>query len=368
MSDFSESVLVTNEMACKKCGAMVKFKPGSKNLICEYCHAENEIVQASPATIVEIDLEEFLAAHHEEKEKIEVTSVKCQACGATSTVDPKVASDKCPFCATTFVLKDGSSSTLYKPQYVLPFGIDEQKALENFRSWLKGLWFAPSELCNYTDRADRLSGMYLPFWTFDCHTDSMYTGQRGVDYTVSESYTDGKGVTQTRMVTRTNWYSVSGSVSNDFDDILIEASNSLPKDKLRALEPWDLKNVMEYNDQFLQGFRTENYQVDLPTAFVESKKRMVPVINQTINHNIGGDRQTINSVSTTYTKSTFKYILLPVWISAYRYNNKVYQFLVNARTGEVQGNRPWSVVKIALAVIAGVIVLGVLLYVWGRSR
>jgi hypothetical protein len=170
------------------------------------------------------------------------------------------------------------------------------------------------------------------------------------------------------MVTRTNWYSVSGSVSNDFDDILIEASNSLPKDKLRALEPWDLKNVMEYNDQFLQGFRTENYQVDLPTAFVESKKRMVPVINQTINHNIGGDRQTINSVSTTYTKSTFKYILLPVWISAYRYNNKVYQFLVNARTGEVQGNRPWSVVKIALAVIAGVIVLGVLLYVWGRSR
>ena len=49
---------------------------------------------------------------------------------------------------------------------------------------------------------------------------------------------------------------------------------------------------------------------------------------------------------------TFKHILLPVWISAYRYHQRVFRFLVNARTGEVQGERPWSAIKIAMLVIA----------------
>src|SRR5882762_11466551 len=123
MSDFQQPLLVTSEIACKSCGALVRFKPGTKFLTCGYCHAENEIQQDAPASIVEVDLEEFLSKHQDEKEKIEVSSIKCDACGATSTIDPKIAADKCPFCATAFVVKNGSTSSLYRPQYVLPFGI-----------------------------------------------------------------------------------------------------------------------------------------------------------------------------------------------------------------------------------------------------
>jgi hypothetical protein len=49
---------------------------------------------------------------------------------------------------------------------------------------------------------------------------------------------------------------------------------------------------------------------------------------------------------------TFKYILLPVWVSAFRYHDEVYRFVVNARTGEVQGQRPRSWVKLTLAGLA----------------
>jgi hypothetical protein len=41
-----------------------------------------------------------------------------------------------------------------------------------------------------------------------------------------------------------------------------------------------------------------------------------------------------------------------VWISAYRYRDRTFRFIVNARTGQVQGERPWSVLKVTLAVIA----------------
>ncbi|CAN5496618.1 hypothetical protein BH10BAC4_BH10BAC4_14450 [soil metagenome] len=356
-----EVTVLKNEMSCKNCGALLTFKPGTLKLVCQYCKAENDIKQEDKIDIVENDLEEFLAKHVEEKEKIVVTTIKCDACGATSTVNPKITADKCPFCATTFVLKNGSSSSVYKPQYVLPFKIDDKAALGNFRLWLKKLWFAPSELKHYADRADRLSGMYLPFWTFDCQTESSYTGEQGIDHTREESYRDDKGNSQTRSVTYTSWSSVSGHVSDTFDDILIEASHTLPKPQLRSLEPWDLKNVIPYSDQYLSGFRTENFQVDLPNAYVEGKQRMQEAITHTIQGDIGGDRQRIHSVNTTYNKPTFKYILLPVWISAYQYQKKVYQFIINARTGEVQGTRPYSAGKIALAVIGGIIV-AIILY------
>ncbi|MBL7856448.1 MAG: hypothetical protein JNM57_02075 [Cyclobacteriaceae bacterium] len=362
MSDFVEATKPVNtELACAGCGAILKFKPGTQHLACEYCGAQNEISQPEiKGKIEEIKLDDFLANHVEEEETIEVATVKCDSCGATSTFDPKISSDKCPFCAAALVIKSGSTAKIHKPQYVLPFGIDEQKALENFRRWLKSLWFAPGELKHYGDRSGKLNGMYLPYWTFDCVTNSSYTGQRGEDYFATESYTaieNGKNVTRTRQVTKTRWYPASGRVNNTFDDILIEATRSLPSDQLRELEPWDVKNLVAYNDKYLSGFRTETYAIDVKSAYPQAQQRMEPVIRHTIAQHIGGDRQLIHFVNTTYHDPSFKHILLPVWISAYRYNNKVYQFLINARTGEVQGQRPYSAGKIALAVIGGLIVL-----------
>ncbi len=368
MSDSSqEPISIKNEMACKSCGALLSYKPGTIKLVCQYCHAENEIVQSAQAGIVEHNLEDFLAKQVEGTTKVTVTTIKCESCGATSTVNPSITADKCPFCATPFVLRNGSSSTIYKPEYLLPFGIDDQKAKGNFRNWLKALWFAPAELANYADRADRLNGMYLPFWTFDCETESNYQGERGIDSTRTVTRTNSNGQSEQHSEIITNWNYVSGHVSNSFDDLLIEATTSLPKNILRALEPWDLKNVVAYNDQYLSGFRTETFQVDLRTAYVEAKSRMDSHITASVQQDIGGNRQRIQSVDTTYRNPKFKYVLLPVWISAYRFQNKLYQFIINARTGEVQGQRPYSAGKIALAVIGGIILAMVLYWVIGRN-
>ena len=75
-------------------------------------------------------------------------------------------------------------------------------------------------------------------------------------------------------------------------------------------------------------------------------------IRRLVRRDIGGDEQRITSVNTQHDNVTFKHILLPIWISAYRYKDRVYRFLINSRTGEVQGERPWSWVKIVLLVMA----------------
>lgn len=361
MADFIEPTqAVSNELACSGCGALLTFKPGTLSLTCNYCGATTAI--ASPdvqGKVEETDLGSFLEENFAREASIEAVSVKCETCGATSTLSNHVTADACPFCGTALVVRGGDNTRMHRPQYVLPFVLDKNAAMSRFASWLKGLWFAPNNLKHYADRADKLVGVYLPFWTFDCKTDSSYTGQRGENYYVTENYTvveNGRNVTRSRQVQKTRWYPASGRVNNAFDDIVIEATTTLERSALRRLEPWDLDKLVPYDDKFLSGFRTLAYDSDLRAGYDEAKQVMQPAIESTVRRDIGGDKQLIHYVNTTYHDATFKHVLLPVWVSAYKYKDKLYQFFVNARTGEVQGKRPYSAAKITLAVLGGILV------------
>jgi hypothetical protein len=156
-------------------------------------------------------------------------------------------------------------------------------------------------------------------------------------------------------------------VSNSFDDVLVCASHSLPEKLVNELEPWDLPELVKYNDNFIAGFITESYQTGLKDGFGKAKVRMEDRIRSSVRSDIGGDTQQITTLSTEYNDITFKHILLPLWISAYRYNNKVYRFTINARTGEVQGERPYSAIKIALLVIAIIGIIVGIVY-WNKHR
>ena len=54
--------------------------------------------------------------------------------------------------------------------------------------------------------------------------------------------------------------------------------------------------------------------------------------------------------STLYSKVTYKYLLVPVWMSSFKYKDKLYQFVVNGQTGKVGGKAPTSVWKVLLAI------------------
>ena len=246
-----------------------------------------------------------------------------------------------------------------KPAGVLPFQLEERQAQGAMVDWLGSLWFAPNGLQKYARKGQRLSGIYVPFWTFDAQTDSIYTGQRGDTYFERQTVMrDGKAVTI--QVPRTRWTPRRGRVRRFFDDVVILASTSLPKRHTDGLEPWDLSGLAPYAPQYLAGFRAEAYQVPLEAGLVEAKARMDAVIERDIRMDIGGDQQRIASVQTSMTGVTFKHVLLPVWIAAYKYNGASFRFVVNGQSGRVQGERPYSAWKIAFAVIAALIVALVL--------
>jgi hypothetical protein len=143
-----------------------------------------------------------------------------------------------------------------------------------------------------------------------------------------------------------------------FDDVLVLASHSLPKRYTDALEPWDLSALEPYAPEYLAGFRAEGYSVDLDDGFAQARDKMDATIARDVRFDIGGDRQRIHAIDTAVSDVTFKHILLPVWLAAYKYRGETYRFVVNARTGRVQGERPWSAWKIAVAVILGAAIAG----------
>lgn len=339
----------TRQFPCSQCGAKVEFAPGTDTLVCPYCTHETSI-PASGELIVEHDFAATLADLERSATTEEVPSVTCTSCAAHMQPPPAKEAFPCPYCGSSIVVKAGSEK-LIKPQSLLPFKVPREQATQLFRKWLHSRWFAPNALKQFARLDDRLLGLYTPYWTFDADTVSRYTGQRGDTYVVRV----GK-----RTQTRIRWRPVAGTVSRKFDDMLVVGSESLPRDLAEKLEPWDTGSLVPYADEYLSGFLAERYQVDLRQGWGRAVERMDEIIRKDVKRDIGGDHQRIHTLSTHHSAITYKHVLLPMWICSYRFRDNVFRFLVNARTGEVQGQRPWSAVKIALAVVAAAIVAAII--------
>jgi len=223
-------------------------------------------------------------------------------------------------------------------------------ARAEFEKWLGSLWFAPNALRKLA-ALGQLSGVYVPYWTYDAMTVTFYEGERGEDYTTTEYYTDSNGRRQSRTVVHTNWYPVEGEVRHFFDDVLLCASKSLPADLIYKVDDWKLGKLEPFLPEYLSGFRTERYAINLREGYKIAKELMQPTIDRLVRQDIGGDHQRVHDQNSRYSAVTFKPLLLPVWVAVYRFHDKAYQILINGRTGRVAGYRPWSAWKLTACVL-----------------
>lgn len=363
MSDTTTAVPISeHRFPCQSCGSDYRFEPEQGQLICDHCGDVQTIAGVGPwdGGIKELDFKAAIDRQLPEQEIEETRVTTCPNCAAQVEFDANTHATECPFCATPVVTDTGAHRHI-KPRGLLPFALDEEAARQAMTDWLGGLWFAPNGLQEFARKGRKLQGIYVPFWTFDADTKSSYRGERGTTYTETRTVMrDGKQEQQ--QVQKIRWTPRSGRVKRFFDDVLILASKSLPKRFTDALEPWDLAALEPYRPEFLAGFRAEGYTVELNEGYVEARSHMDKVIERDVKFDIGGDRQRIHRIDTDISDVTFKHILLPVWLAAYKYRGKTYRFVVNGRTGRTQGERPWSAVKITIAVVLGLIVAGTVGY------
>lgn len=357
---------------CPKCGAALVFDPGKRALLCPFC-AYSEAIEPDAREVQERDWEEYWRHTEEAGDTIAGRSseVRCKVCGAVVLLEDKVVIDQCPYCGNDLENTPVAAASMILPEGILPFRVDMKRAAGAFREWMAGRWFAPNDLKHLAD-VGRFNGVYVPFWTYDAMTYTRYTGQRGDNYMDTETFTtrdsNGNLMTQTRQVIRTRWSAAAGQVEHFFDDVLVCGSRSIPSSLLLELGPWDLRNLETFQPQFLAGFQTERYTVDLAQGFEVAREIMGGEIRQLCCQDIGGDQQQLATVNTQHAAITFKHILQPVWLAPYRYRGELYRIAVNARTGEVVGTRPYSYWKIALLVAAILALVGLFAFLNSHSQ
>ncbi len=358
---------------CEECGADLLFSIGQQSLECPFCGSVQAIEIDESAQIVEQDLVAMInriRRQRRERDEAEqpkkdgataAKEVQCDGCGATTVFVGALSTGECPYCATPIQLEGVHDAEDRVPvDGVLPFLVDRDVAKANLKKWVKSLWFAPSAL-QRRGVDGTFNGVYLPYWTFDAMTFNQYSGQRGENYTV----TVGTGKNR-RTETRTRWYPASGRFQRFFDDVLVLASPGMNRSLMQKLEPWPLQKCIPFTQQVLAGYVARTYEIDLEPGFKEARDRIREALEADVRRRIGGDKQRVHDIDTRYDAATFKHLLLPVWLLAYNFKGKTYQVMVNAGTGEVQGERPWSVVKILLTVLAVAAVVGAIVFVASR--
>ena len=313
--------------------------------------------------IKEFDYNAALETLSRSKIALHEKNIKCTSCGITFDVSPYSISTLCPSCGTPAIVDFIHDIT---PQSLIPFNLTQKSAKEKFQKWVGSLWFAPSALSKYFTDGEKLKGYYLPYWTYDSDTTTYYTGQRGDVYyvTVTRTVRDANGRSR-RVRTqepRIRWTPVSGSVQMSFDDVTIGATHTLSRVIIDALAPWHTSILKPFDERYLSGFEAEEYTIGLDNGFEYAKAKMETGIEQLVRRDIGGDQQQISSLNVDYNNVTYKNVLFPVWTATFEYKNKVYRYAINAQTGKVSGERPVSYVKVAFAVLAGVLLVAGIYY------
>jgi DNA-directed RNA polymerase subunit RPC12/RpoP len=348
---------------CAKCGANLSWDAGKRSMACPFCgHAQPMPTQPTTA-IQEIPLEAGIAAAPKGL-GTQVTTVQCKDCGATVNVGEGERTAQCAFCGSKQVLQIQTDANAIRPESLVPFQIDKATANRRFGTWLAGLWFRPNDLKKMA-QVQEMGGVYVPFWTFDAKVDSDWTAERGWHYYETEVYTayeNGQQVTRTRQVQRTRYEPAWGSRRGDFhDDVLVCASRGLPAALVEKFSTFNTKQLVPYQPHYLAGWRAESYAVDLMSGHGVARNKIIQTQERYCSSDVGGDTHRSLVVNNRFYAETFKHVLLPIWIAAYRYNTKVYRFLVNGQTGEVTGEAPYSFWKIfffCLAIAAAVGVIG----------
>lgn len=351
----------TDNFPCPACGGNMVFSPESQTLVCPYCNNKIEINTDNE------DIQEYDFSTAEDDKNNDWGSVKrvihCEKCGAETIMDENATAQFCAFCGSSHIVKNEELPGI-APESLVPFKISKKKAEEFFGKWIKKRFFAPKKLKSMYQNG-KITGIYIPFWTYDADTNSYYTAEAGTYYYVTETEwveENGQKKMVSKQVRKTRWEYVSGSYSHYFDDVLINASKQRDFNLIESIEPFNLKELVRYEPQFLSGFLAERYSIGLKDGWKMAKSLINNSIYSGVVHKINADETRNVNIKTAFNDIKYKHLLLPIWVSAYTYNNKVYRYMINGQTGKVHGKYPVSPWKVLLTVLLAVGLIA--LFIW----
>ena len=327
---------IVQNYKCPCCSASLVFQ--NESLHCDFCGNNFEIdamrqiedVGSQMQGESKYDWEHYEPRNYEADGEIELASYTCPSCGAEITGDDTMGSTVCPYCGGAAVIKGQFDGTL-RPDYIIPFKKEKKAAIEAFEEDFKNAPFLPDEF-NIKKKIEEMTGVYVPFWMFDCDCSAAITyGAQRVTSWSDSNYN----------YTKTDYYRLFRSGSVGFANIPVDGSKKADDAYMEAVEPFCYDEAVEFNGAYLSGYMADKYDVSAEESIERANERVTNSAISVFRETTGGYAAVIpEDTKISFSGGKIRYSLLPVWMLNIKYMNNTYRFAVNGQTGKVVGEYP----------------------------
>ena len=343
------------EFKCPRCGGKLEFDAAGQTMKCPFCDSTfdpetlrkaSEQATSGPADAPRQDEDATWHGAGQDwngDEAAAVQSYICKSCGGEILSEETTAATACPFCGNPVVLSGRVSGTL-KPDYVIPFKLTRQQAMDAMKKYVKSKRFTPRFFAS-ENRLQEIRGLYVPFWLFD----SDVSASAQYDASTTRRWSDAS-----YDYVETSRYEVYRSGTMRFENIPVDGSKKMPDDLMDSLEPFFMDDAVDFQTAYLSGFLADKYDVTMEDSMPRANARTRSSAKAALLSSVKKyDTVVPKSESVQIAPGKAKYALFPVWLLNTKYQGKSYTFAMNGQTGRFIGNLPISKGKLA-GLFAGV--------------
>lgn len=314
---------------CPVCEALLD----EEDLFCGNCGAE------APAA----------AGRHADASRAFTYNFRCSSCGASMSYDASAGQLRCPFCGSEELSKQADAKTI-APTRVVPFAVTRDQAVAKMRNWLSQGFWRPGDLREQA-LVVAMTPVYVPYWVFAATTHTYWSAD----------------TSQTPRGAMASWYPICGEHHGRHEGLLVAASGALAAAETTAISPFDLSKGVDPAGIDLDNVTVEQFGVPRKYARPLARAGLEALEQSACGQYVPGRCRNLK-VNVQLEGLSSEPVLLPVWIMAYRYRDRVFRFLLNGQTAAATGQAPISYRKIAVAVGIAVAAIAVILAVAVLSR
>ncbi len=323
---------------CPDCGAPLVFGAKEQSLHCDSCGNDFELetlqqlddAEKNELNSSRYDWDSYEPRSFDEAETAGMSAYSCPSCGAEITGDNTMGATICPYCGNATIVPKQFEGAL-KPDYVIPFKIDKKAAVQAFENACKNAPFLPDEFKD-RKRIEEMTGVYVPFWMFDCDCNASirYKAQR------TSTWSDSNYV-----YTKTSFFKLIRSGIVGFANIPVDGSKKADDTYMEALEPFDYGDAVDFNTAYLSGYLADKYDVTAKDSVERANKRVEASVQQVFRDTVSGYTGVVPESSfVNFSGGKIRYSLLPVWMLNIKYNGQNYKYAINGQTGKTVGTYP----------------------------
>lgn len=328
--------MALQEYKCPCCGGAIAFDSTSQKMKCPYCDTEFDVeTLAAYDAVLQQEGKDDLSWQEprqewQEGDKAGMRVYVCSSCGGSIIADENTAATKCPYCDNPVIMMGQFTGGL-KPDYVIPFKIDKEKAKQTYQDYLKGKRLLP-KVFKDENHIDEIKGLYVPYWLFDAKADAQIRYRA----TRTRAWSDS-----TYNYVETSYYAVQRAGSIAFDHVPVDGSSQMPDDMMESLEPYDFSDAVDFQTAYLAGYLADKYDVDADATIERANERVKNSTNAAFASTVQGYASvTVENSSVQVENGKAKYAFYPVWLLNTTWKDKKYTFAMNGQTGKFVGDLP----------------------------